>query len=135
MASRKSGANSSLTRRERQVAELVAWGSSKKEIPGLLQRLYGGREISVHTVENTVHNVMEKTGLTKSTELSAWWFCETYGISPEEAPIARLRKTLLAVFLLIVLLPQTIRPDSSMLRPQRVKTNTTRVIRTNTRKE
>ena len=31
-----------LTNRERQVAEIIAWGASYKEVPGWLKRLYGG---------------------------------------------------------------------------------------------
>ncbi len=135
MESEKSGANEILSKRERQITELVAWGSAKKEIPGQLQKLHGGKEISVHTVETVVRRVMEKTGITKSTELAAWWFCETYGISPDEAPTAKLRKTLLAIVMLIIILPQTVNPDLSAIRPQRTRTTTTRVVRTRTRKD
>ncbi len=130
MESKKSGANEILTKRERQITELVAWGSAKKEIPGQLQKIYGGKEISIHTVETIVHRVMEKTGLTKSTELAAWWFCETYGISPDEAPMAKFRKTLLAVLMLIILIPQTINPDFTAIRMQCTRATTTRVVRT-----
>ena len=51
-----------LTKREQQVAELLAWGASKKEIPDLLRKLYGGREISVHTVENIARNIYKEQG-------------------------------------------------------------------------
>lgn len=56
-----------LTKRENQIAELIAWGSAKKEIADLLC-------ISVNTVDNTARSIYEKIGVNKSNELSAWWF-------------------------------------------------------------
>lgn len=55
-----------LSRREYQVAELIAWGAAKKEVPGLLKKLYGGKEISVHTVENILRSIYEKIHLNKA---------------------------------------------------------------------
>jgi DNA-binding NarL/FixJ family response regulator len=45
-----------LTSRERQVLELIWAGLSNKEIAGWLH-------LSLHTVKNHVHNILEKTGL------------------------------------------------------------------------
>lgn len=84
---------SSLTKRELEIAEMVAWGSSKKEIAG---KLY----ISERTVENTVRSIFKKTGTSKSTELSALWFCSHYNI-----PICNtlLKKGIVVVFILIMM--------------------------------
>ena len=84
-----------LTRRENQIAELIAWGSSKKEIAN---HLY----ISTRTVENTARSIYEKAGVTKANELSAWWFCSHYNISLETSP---LRKRIIAIIFLLVFLP------------------------------
>lgn len=116
--------NKNLTKREHQVAEFIAWGASKKEVPELLQKKYGGKEISVHTVENILRNIFEKLHFNKSTELSAWWFCHKYGISEDESPIRQLKKNLIACFLLMLLIPQIIGADMDALRPNRARTST-----------
>lgn len=62
-----------LTKRESEVAELIAWGATKKEVANKLH-------VSERTIENHARSIYEKTGVTKSNELSAWWFCKTYQI-------------------------------------------------------
>ena len=119
-----------LTKRERQVAELLAWGASKKEVPDLLRKLYGGREISVHTVENIARNIYAKLHLNKASELSAWYFCECHQVDDSLSPIKRLRQTVLGVVLLVLLTPQVLGLDDQALRPQRIRTTRVeRVIR------
>lgn len=135
MASLTSGEMNSgdtLTKRETQVAELVAWGAAKKEVPGLLQKLYGGKEVSVHTIENILRNIYAKIHLTKATELSAWWFCHKCGVDDSLSPFKKLKETAIAVAFLFIILPQTINPDLSAVRPTRVRT--VRVERTVRRK-
>ena len=53
-----------LSARERQVAELIAAAKSNKEIAAELG-------ISLATVKDHVHNILEKTGLKRRTELIA----------------------------------------------------------------
>ena len=67
--------NAELTKRENEVAELLAWGAAKKEVA---DRLF----VSTRTVENTARNIYAKTGVQKATELCVWWFCKKCGISP-----------------------------------------------------
>lgn len=74
--------NANLTKRERDVAELLAWGASKKEVSVHLF-------ISERTVENHTRNIYDKTGCTKVNELSAWWFCKRFHISMSLSPLAR----------------------------------------------
>ena len=62
-----------LSKRETQIAEMIAWGNSKKEIAN---RLF----ISERTVENHTRTIYKKVGLSKSNELAAWWFCTRYEI-------------------------------------------------------
>lgn len=120
-----------LTKRERQVAELLAWGASKKEVPDLLRKLYGGREISVHTVENITRNIYAKLHLNKASELSAWYFCECHQVDDSLSPIKRIRTAALCILFLILLIPQTLGYDDEALRPQRTRTTRVeRVIRT-----
>lgn len=111
-----------LTKRERQIAELLAWGASKKEVPDLLRKLYGGREISVHTVENITRNIYAKLHLNKASELSAWYFCECHQVDDSLSPFKRAKKTAISIFLLLLLLPQVINSDDDLMRPQRART-------------
>lgn len=69
-----------LSPRENQIAELIAWGSSKKEIANRLV-------LSERTIENHTRAIYKKTGVTKSNELSAWWFCKRYKISFTDSPL------------------------------------------------
>ena len=83
-----------LSNRESQVAELIAWGATKKEIASKLF-------ISARTVENHTRSIYEKTCVTKSNELSAWWFCQHFNISFDLSP---LRRTVIAIsFLLLII--------------------------------
>ena len=123
--------NSELTERELQIAELIAWGASKKEIPDLLKELYGGREISVHTEENITRNIYAKLHLNKASELSAWYFCKHHQVDDSLSPIKRIRTAALSILFLILLIPQTLGYDDEALRPQRTRTTRVeRVIRT-----
>ena len=54
-----------LTPRESEVAELLAWGASKKEIPDLLVIPEGKLPISVHTVENLTTSIYAKLHIQK----------------------------------------------------------------------
>lgn len=82
-----------LTRREREIVELIAWGECKK---GVASRCH----IAVRTVENHVRNIYEKTGVTKVNELSAWYFCTHYNLPLTMSPLIRrvMAVLLLAIF-------------------------------------
>jgi DNA-binding NarL/FixJ family response regulator len=54
-----------LTRRELQIASLIANGLSNKEIAAHLQ-------IELSTVKNHVHNVFEKLRISRRTQIAAW---------------------------------------------------------------
>lgn len=110
--------NVKLTKREAEIAELVAWGASKCEIAA---RCY----ISERTVENHCRNIFEKVGVTKATELSAWWFCTSFHISFSLSP---LKCKIMALFLLALLVPDILHGAASQYtRTARVRT--TRVCR------
>ena len=82
-----------LTKRETQVAELLAWGAEKKRVS---EKLF----ISVHTVENTARNIYSKLEIQKATELCVWWFCTRFDIPASLSP---LRKALVSVLLIALL--------------------------------
>lgn len=129
MGSRTSGGTDFplLSKREHQVAELIAWGAAKKEIPDLLKKLYGGAAISVRTVENITRNIYAKIHLNKANELSAWWFCRYYGVDSSLSPLKKARDAFIAILLLIVMIPQTINPELA-LRPGRCRTQRTEQV-------
>lgn len=112
-----------LTKRESEIAELVAWGGSKKEIAN---RLF----LSERTVENHIKNIYTKVECGKSNELSAWWFCTRFHISFDLSP---LKRSIAGFILLMILLPQiaTIDDNDNWIRPQR--TASARVARTRTK--
>lgn len=85
-----------LTRREGEVAELLAWGAAKKEVADKLS-------ISTRTVENTARNIYAKIGIQKATELCVWWFCTKCGVPISLDP---LKRAFYATILLLALLPR-----------------------------
>ena len=111
--------NAELTRRERQISELVAWGASKKEIA---EHLF----VSERTVENHVRNIYEKVGCQKATELSAWWFCTRFNISFSLSPIAN---RLISIALLVIFTYGEIHETSQIVRTRTsVRVRTERVM-------
>ena len=106
----------SLTKRESEIAELFAWGASKKDVA---KRLF----ISERTVENHTRNIYEKTGCSKVNELSTWWFCKTFHISFELSPFKRNAITMVMIMLMI---PQIMDFDNMAIR---TRTNSCRVVR------
>lgn len=119
-----------LTEREFQVAELIAWGASKKEIPDLLTKLHGGKTISVHTVENIARNIYAKLHLNKASELSAWYFCKYHQVDEALSPIKKALRTLYSLVMLMIMLPQVIGADYDAVRTNRTKVeNVSRTIR------
>ena len=122
MVSQTSGEkHKELSRREYQVAELIAWGAAKKEIPEMLQKLYGGVQISIRTVENIVRRIYEKLHIGKANELSALWFCKYYGVDEKLSPIKQLRNTIYSLIFLIIMIPQICNLDQAV-RPSRTRT-------------
>lgn len=95
-----------LSKRETQVAELLAWGASKKEVASKLF-------VSTRTVENTARNIYAKLGIQKATELCVWWFCTKCGVPVSLDP---LKRAFTAVILLLVLLPRELTGNGDLFR-------------------
>lgn len=99
-----------LSKREKEIAELFAWGASKKDVASHLF-------ISEHTVANHAQSIFEKIGCAKVNELSALWFCSTYNIPLSFSPLARRTVT---VFILSIYLFGSI--NNNLLNHQRIRT-------------
>lgn len=100
-----------LTQREYQVAELIAWGAAQKDVPDLLVEKYGGRPISINTVQVILSSIYTKTGINKANELSAWWFTHKEGVDASKAPAVSLRQRLFSALFLLILIPQIASAD------------------------
>ena len=112
-----------LTEREYQVAELIAWGAAQKEVPDLLVKKYGGRPISINTVQVIISSIYSKTGTGKATELSAWWFTHEMGVDANRAPVPSIRQRLLSAIFLLILIPQIASADlDQAIRTARIRT-------------
>lgn len=105
-------ANKGLTPREREISELVAWGSSHKEIADKLHR-------SPSTIGNTLRKLYEKLGINKESELAAVVFCSKYGVDPENDPIGNVKRAISSLALLSLLIFQTLIGHDTTMRPTR----------------
>lgn len=108
-----------LSPRETEIAELLAWGAAKKEVADRLQ-------ISTRTVENTARHIYEKIGIQKATELSVWWFTTHCGVSMNLSPFMR---KLGAMALFVLMLPTVFGQTDQIARYGR----TARATQSNTR--
>lgn len=107
--------NPNLSKREMQIAELLAWGDDKK---GIATRLF----ISIRTVENHTRNIYEKLHIQKVNELSAWWFCTRFGISFDLSP---LKRSIISIVLLLIMFPDIFLSSDSIIRSFRSRTSRT----------
>jgi DNA-binding CsgD family transcriptional regulator len=78
---------------EREVADLYAWGMTKKEIATQ-------RGKSVRTIENQIRKLFEKSGVRKDTEFTSWYFCSRFKISFDLSPLTKAVVT--GVFLVLI---------------------------------
>jgi len=116
--------NVELTKRENEVAELLAWGAAKKEVA---DKLF----ISTRTVENTARNIYAKTGVQKATELCVWWFCSKCGVPTSLDP---LKRAFIAVVLLVVFIPRELTANGDIFRVGRRNAKTMRAYRATRRR-
>lgn len=106
------------TRREAEIAEMFAWGASKKEVA---ESLF----VSERTVENHARSIYAKTGCKKVNELSAWWFCTRFNISFDLSP---LKRKIIAISMLVLISPQLFIKNDDVVRIFRTRqTETTRL--------
>lgn len=116
-----------LSPREKEIAELLAWGASQKEVA---DHLY----ISESTVANHKQSIFSKTGCKKVNELSAWWFCNRFRIPMSLSPLARnIVATVLLTFYLFGAINNVSDHQRVRIRPR--INNTTRARRNENRNE
>ena len=99
--------NKHLTKREREVLELIAYGNSQKEVAYLL-------DCKLATVDVHVKNIKAKTGLQKATELGAAFLWKKYRLPIIDLP-ERTRKVI-ATALLALSIFTAVLNSSDMLR-------------------
>ena len=108
-----------LTARESQIVERIAWGASQKEVAADLG-------ISRYTVDNILRKIYQKLHIGKINELSAWWFCTTFGISFDLSP---LKRTIGALGLVAVFVVGEVNQDWQFCRYRAERVRTERIIR------
>ena len=109
-----------LTKRESEIAELFAWGASKRHCH---PTLYFGTDGGNHTETYT------KRSGAKVNELSAWWFCTNFHISFDLSPFKR---NVITIILLVLMIPQMIDFDNTAIR---IRNTTCRTVRVRARRK
>ncbi len=110
-----------LTRREEQVAEMMAWGVSRKNMPYLFEKVWG-KKLSLPTIDVISQRVFRKLGISKNIEVVVWYHKHYRGIDLGTSPFAKY----LGAFLLGLFLTTQIDFSNNYVRVR----NTTRVVRT-----
>lgn len=98
-----------LSRRENQIAGLVACGMAKKEIANELDITYG--TVNVH-----LDNAYKKTGTNKLNELGAWWLNKSLNLNINWADM---KKRIIAFGMLALVIIQLSNNDASTFRARR----------------
>lgn len=108
-----------LTPRQHEIADLLAWGASAKEIALILQ-------LSVHTVVLHIKNIKRKLGINKITEISAYIFCTDYEVPVSYDKIGNIKKVIsMYIFLILIGLAEFQQMDC-------LRISTTRIMRSRT---
>ncbi len=103
-----------LTKREFEIAERLALGASKKDIPDLMQIKTGRQPISFLTVEVITKSIYEKLSIQKVNELCVWYFSTQYKISVDFSP---LKRQIVATILLGIIVLAEVTAKSDFVRP------------------
>lgn len=111
--------NHPLTHREMEIAELISFGLTEKEIANYL-------DISVFTLKTHKRNLFNKTGCRNIADVTRWYIQEVSGIKIEpKEPI----KKLVSVFMLILIIIAEFSTSEFVRSRIRTKTVTTRTAR------
>lgn len=111
-----------VTHREWEIAELIAFGLTEKEIANYL-------DISISTVHAHKNNLFNKTGCRNIADVTRWYIQETSGIRLE--PCEAIKKLVSIFMLILVMLAEFSSSEFVRLRTRaRAKEATTRVITT-----
>ena len=99
--------------REMQVAELLAWGFTNKEIS---RQLF----VSGETVKTHRKNIYEKLQLHNLADLTRWYFAETNNLNFGMKPV--LKRIIVAFFLTLTVAIEYFHIDAMRTRTVRAKT-------------
>lgn len=109
-----------LTRREEQVAEMMAWGVSRKNMPYLFEKVWG-KKIALSTIDVISQRVFKKLGITKNIEVVVWYHKHYRGIDLGVSPFVKY----LGAFLLGLFLTTQLQTTNDMVRVR----NSSRIVR------
>lgn len=114
-----------LTKRQFKLVSLLAVGYSDKEAADALT-------IAHRTVVNHKANIFLKLGISKTTELVAWYWCQKFN---EKFDLAELKKQAIAFSFLIFIIPSALSQDNVQYRyrnhrlsRQKIEFSSTRII-------
>lgn len=109
-----------LTKREEQVAEMMAWGVSRKNMPYLFEKVWG-KKLSLPTIDVISQRVFRKLGISKNIEVVVWYHKHYRGIDLGTSPFAKY----LGAFLLGLFLTTQLQTTDNMVRVR----NSNRIVR------
>lgn len=112
-----------VTHREMEIAELISFGLTEKEITNYL-------EISFHTVKIHKRNLFNKTGCRNIADVTRWYIQQTAGIRLE--PCQAIKK-LVSVFMFILVVLAEFSSAEFIRTRTRVKTASFKVARPRSR--
>ena len=82
-----------LTNREIEIADLMAWGCSVDEAADRLR-------INPFTVKNTLRKIYDKLGFNKVNELCAYIFCQKYGVDVTNDRVGNVKRAVMSITML-----------------------------------
>lgn len=107
-----------LTNREMEIADLMAWGCSTEEAADKLN-------ISPFTVKNTLRNIYEKLGFNKVNELCAYVFCRKYGVDAACDRVGNVKRAVMSVSMLALFVFHIFGTDDIAFRARRIRVRRT----------
>lgn len=88
--------NHPVTQREMQIAELIYFGATEKEISNHL-------DIAIDTVKTHKRNLFVKTSSRNIADVTRWYVCHKTGVTLNPSEIARKAMTCMLLFLILAL--------------------------------
>ncbi|WP_065217805.1 MULTISPECIES: response regulator transcription factor [Butyricimonas] len=109
-----------LTNREIEIADYIAWGASVDEAADRLN-------ISPFTVKNTLRNIYAKLHFNKSTELAAYMFVKhPERMTIDNDKIGNVKRAVSAMTMIALIFMQLLIQPADMMRARRARTRTAR---------
>lgn len=103
-----------LTNREMEVADLMAWGCSTDEAADKLN-------VSPFTIKNTLRKIYNKLGFNKVNELAAYIFCTKYGVNVSNDRVGNVKRAIMSLSMLALLIFQVFTSTNDVFRARRAR--------------